>query len=95
MKSDIYRATYDALQVENIGHYFEMASHAIAESFYDNARPSAVYRPTLTQDGNAWLAVYGDLPTGVVGCGDTPAAAMADFDKSWVKVAVAPPKKIS
>lgn len=53
----------------------------------EQTRPSALYRPTLTQDGNAWLAVYGDFPTGVVGCGDTPAAAMADFDAAWLKPA--------
>jgi hypothetical protein len=54
--------------------------------------PHVLMRPTLIQDGNAWLAIYGDLPTGVVGCGSTPAAAMDDFDRSWNKPAVAPLK---
>lgn len=54
----------------------------------EQTRPSVLHRPTLTQDGNAWLAVYGDFPTGVVGCGDTPAVAMADFDAAWSKLAV-------
>jgi hypothetical protein len=35
------------------------------------------------QDGNAWLAIYGDLPSGVVGSGDSPELAMADFDRAW------------
>jgi hypothetical protein len=53
--------------------------------------PHVLMRPTLIQDGNAWLAIYGDLPTGVVGTGSTPAEAMADFDAAWTKPAVAPP----
>lgn len=53
--------------------------------------PHVLMRPTLVQDGNAWLAIYGDLPTGVVGTGKTPAEAMADFDQAWTRPAVAPP----
>lgn len=46
--------------------------------------PSAVYRPTLFQDGNAWCALYGrDIAVGVVGWGDTPEQAMAAFDAAW------------
>lgn len=56
-------------------------------------RPSVLYRPELLQDGNAWLAMYGDLPTGCVGAGDTPEAAMADFDAAWHRKAVAPPSR--
>ena len=50
---------------------------------YELQRPSTIYRPELSQDGNAWLAIYGDLPTGVVGSGSTPAEAMLAFDKAW------------
>jgi hypothetical protein len=47
-------------------------------------RPSAVYRPSLSIDGNKWCALYGeDLMHGVCGFGDTPDAAMWDFDKAW------------
>lgn len=47
-------------------------------------RPSVIFKPTITQDGNAWIALLGDdLAVGVVGCGDSPEAAMRDFDKSW------------
>ncbi|MDK2579412.1 hypothetical protein [Citrobacter portucalensis] len=42
-----------------------------------------MYRPTLTQDGDKWLAVYGDLPTGVVGIGSSPEEAMRDFNRAW------------
>jgi len=47
-------------------------------------KPSVLYRPTLSKDGNAWIALYGpDLATGVVGCGMTPAEAMDEFDLAW------------
>lgn len=47
-------------------------------------RPSAVFRPTLSIDGNQWCALYGaDIQDGVAGFGDSPAAAMADFDLAW------------
>lgn len=47
-------------------------------------RPSVLYRPWISVDGNKWCALYGDdLAHGVAGFGDTPAEAMADFDKAW------------
>ena len=58
----------------------------IMRNSYD--RPSAVYRPTLSMDGNSWIALYGDnLQTGCVGTGDSPDAAMWDFDRAWHKKA--------
>lgn len=53
-------------------------------------RPSTIYKPELTQDGNAWLAILGDLPTGVVGCGDSPHEAMLDFDRAFCEKAKTP-----
>lgn len=50
-------------------------------------RPSVLHKPTIVKDGNAWLAILGDLSTGVVGCGNTPNEAMLDFDKEWYKTA--------
>lgn len=47
-------------------------------------RPSAIYRPALSLDGNQWCALYGaNLMEGVAGFGDSPAAAMQEFDKAW------------
>lgn len=57
---------------------------------HEMQRPCVLFKPDLSQDGNAWLAIYGDLPTGVVGAGETPAEAMADFDKAWHRKAVTP-----
>jgi len=48
--------------------------------------PSAIYRPSLGRDGNKWSALYGDnIMEGVVGYGDSPAEAMADFNANWIK----------
>ena len=50
-----------------------------------HARPSAVYRPRLSIDGNQWCALYGEnLQDGVAGFGDTPDAACAAFDDAWL-----------
>lgn len=49
-------------------------------------RPSYLYRPKLSIDGNKWCALYGeDLQHGVAGFGDSPAEAYADFDKAWYR----------
>ncbi len=69
------------------------ASHAIAmlqQEFsmaaHEMQRPSAIYRPTIAPDGTKWCALYGpNIMEGVSGFGDTPAEAMTDFDKNWVK----------
>lgn len=47
-------------------------------------RPSVLFRPRISVDGNQWCALYGEnLQDGVAGFGDTPAAAMAAFDRAW------------
>jgi hypothetical protein len=49
-------------------------------------RPSVLFRPHLSIDGNQWCALYGDnLQDGVAGFGDSPEAAMRDFDQAWGK----------
>jgi hypothetical protein len=50
----------------------------------EQRRPSVLYRPRLSIDGNQWCALYGDnLQDGVAGFGDSPELAMADFDSQW------------
>lgn len=47
-------------------------------------RPSVLYRPTLSVDGDQWFALYGaDIQSGVAGFGSTPAEAMSAFDAAW------------
>lgn len=46
--------------------------------------PSVLYRPTLSIDGDKWCALYGEnLQDGVAGFGDSPYAAMCDFNCAW------------
>jgi hypothetical protein len=67
----------------DISHRVEMVSNEFMTAAYEMSRPSTIYRPEVSKDGDMWLAIYGDLPTGVVGAGRTPAEAMAEFDKAW------------
>jgi hypothetical protein len=47
--------------------------------------PHVLYKPAISLDGDKWCALLGDnLQIGVAGFGDTPAEAMAEFDKAWV-----------
>jgi hypothetical protein len=86
---DVGEAIKDAIRDAGIAHYVEVTSRSIAEDFSDlmreQARPSVLYRPVLTLDGNAWCVLYGpDLQIGVAGFGTSPAEAMTEFDKAWV-----------
>jgi len=85
MRCDPERAISEAVsvQVQRLAYAIDIIQQDASMAAYQHARPSAVFRPHLTLDGNAWIAVYGDMPTGVVGCGTSPEAAMADFDKNW------------
>jgi hypothetical protein len=70
--------------MESIAHEARMAGNAIrvAASLYE--RPSVVFRPKLSIDGNQWCALYGEnIQVGVAGFGASPADAMWDFDKNW------------
>jgi hypothetical protein len=56
----------------------------ILEQASEWGRPCAVFKPTLSRDGNQWCALLGDnLHEGLAGFGDTPAAAMSAFDKAF------------
>lgn len=68
----------------NADHWIQCAMQEVSVVFAEYARPSAVYRPSIGRDGNKWCALYGsNLMEGVAGFGDSPAEAMADFDKNW------------
>ena len=65
-------------------HWCEMAKESVREAAAEHARPSAVFKPRLSVDGDQWCALYGDnLQDGVAGFGDSPADAMWDFDRAW------------
>ena len=82
---DINQALYNAVRSS---FDFSLHGEIIKDEFRNVAcqmqRPSAIFKPSLTIDGNQWCAMYGeDLQSGVAGFGDSPALAMEDFDKSW------------
>lgn len=77
--------------VNAMSHWAEVthAANASAAAQHEAAaleaqRPSVLWRPSVSIDGNKWCALYGDnLQDGVAGFGDSPAAAMVDFDRNW------------
>ena len=94
----IYDAVRSRIPSCDVGHVVEQAARqafdtgillslaqeavGILTNAYD--RPSAVYQPTLSLDGDKYCALYGEnLMDGCAGFGDTPDLAMYDFDKNW------------
>jgi hypothetical protein len=48
-------------------------------------RPSVLFRPALSKDGDMWCMLYGkDLQEGIAGYGKTPEAAALAFDVAWL-----------
>ena len=73
-----------AREAFDISWALQAANDAIHDVQHQMTRPSVLYRPAIMKDGNAWIALLGeDLQVGVVGTGDTPEQAMADFDRAW------------
>jgi hypothetical protein len=73
-----------AAQAFDMGNARALLQEAIGMIGNEMVRPSAIYRPAISIDGNQWCALYGEnLQDGVAGFGDTPEAAMAAFDKAW------------
>ena len=70
----------------NADHQISCAAHDYSAAAYEQQRPSVLFKPSLSIDGNQWCALFGeDIQTGVAGFGDSPAKAMDDFDKHWFK----------
>jgi len=83
--ADVGQAVESALR-EAFGNSDHIIRCAVQETVNELQRPAAVFRPTISMDGNQWCALYGDnLQDGVCGFGDTPAAAMSAFDLAWLQ----------
>ena len=83
---DIGAAVESAMRDANVPHHAEMAANAVICAAAEYERPSVLFRPKLSIDGNQWCALYGDNPQdGVAGFGDSPTKAMWDFDRAWQK----------
>lgn len=91
VRSRISGGNFDEAVRSAVRFEFQMAGHhmaCVAQDYMNAAleqqRPSVLYRPAISIDGSQWCALYGDnLQDGVAGFGDSPAAAMEDFDKEW------------
>lgn len=67
-----------------ICHAASMVQNSIQQEISGYGEPSAIYRQKVFRDGNSWCALYGDnIQEGVCGFGDTPAAAIYDFNQCW------------
>jgi hypothetical protein len=87
--SDTYQAVYDAVRSRFTGQVVQeamcAAAYAVETAGYEHKRPSAVYRPTLSADGDMWCALLGDdLQIGLAGFGKTPEEAMVNFDIAFL-----------
>ncbi len=94
--NEIYDATLAAFREANltdhVQHLHARMQEAITAVANEMQRPSAIYRPALSPDGDKWCALYGlNLQEGVAGFGDTPDAAMRAFDAAWVSERCGPP----
>ena len=75
---------YQSMAANAICHAASMAAEEWRAAGAMHGAPSVVWKPRLFIDGNQWCALFGDnLQDGVAGFGDSPAAAMWDFDKAW------------
>lgn len=69
---DIGGAIETAIRDMNLSHYAEMAGYAAQEAACEYARPSVVYKPTISIDGNQYSVLYGEnLQDGCAGFGDS------------------------
>ena len=70
--------------VEAACHAIVMNQQAERTVIEERERPSYLWKPKLSIDGNQWCALFGEnLQDGVAGFGDSPAKAMLEFDRAW------------
>jgi hypothetical protein len=75
-----------AFQCFDISNMRALLQQDFCSAAQEMARPSVIFRPSLTRDGNQWCFLLGeDLHNGVAGFGDTPHAAAAAFDQAFWK----------
>lgn len=80
---DIGMAIQEALRCDMDTHA-RNAFQEIVNAGREMQRPSVVFKPALSIDGNRWCALYGEnLQDGVAGFGESPELAMLDFDAAW------------
>lgn len=63
--------------------YLQEKTEALRAYYAARMAPHIVQNAQIMKDGTRWLCVLGDKHTGVVGFGDTPEQACAEFDRVW------------
>jgi hypothetical protein len=70
----------------DMGNMRAILTEQFCSTAIEMARPSVLFKPTLTEDGDMWCALLGDdLASGLAGFGRTPADAMTAFDQAFYK----------
>lgn len=84
---DVGQAVRDvAREAFDISWQREAVKDELVRAAYEMQRPSVLFRPTISLDGDCYCALYGeDLMSGCAGFGKTMADTMADFDKNWTQ----------
>ena len=77
---------YQRMAANAIAHEAFCAGQAWQQAAAAHERPCVLWKPRLFIDGNQWCALFGEnIQEGVVGFGDSPDAAMLEFDDTWRK----------
>ena len=77
---------YQRIAANAIAHEAFCAGQAWQQAAAAHERPCILWKPRLFIDGNQWCALFGEnIQEGVVGFGDSPDAAMREFDAAWYK----------
>lgn len=76
------------ISFENLSPYEADMRRRVVELEFERAcflaRPSVMLGIVPFKDGDQWCTLYGaNLQEGICGFGDTPDAAMQEFDKGW------------
>lgn len=65
-------------------HQIQCVAHEFICAAQEQQRPSVLFKPSISVDGNQYCALFGEnLQSGVAGFGNSPELAMRDFDKEW------------
>lgn len=83
--ADVVRQSFDiSNQVASIAQEFYWAAEAQRNAAIESSRPSVLFKPRLSIDGNKWCVLFGEnLQEGIAAFGDSPDEAMRAFDAAW------------
>ncbi len=82
------RAQYGIVKVDAARLEYEAAEELLNKNTIESRWALArMVGAEIVQEGNQWCVIYGDLPTGVAGFGDTINEAVENFNKEFSKPA--------